>query len=351
MNTTQETLPSTGIIGHAGALALLDRSREAGRLAHAYIFVGPRHVGKMALALYLAKSVNCQGEGRPPCDVCSQCRRIGSGWHVDVQVIDTSSEGESDEDKTDKTRIGIGKVRELQRQVSLRPYEGVCRVFIVDGAELLTHEAANSLLKSLEEPPEGVLFVLLATDETSVLPTILSRCQRIELSPMPTDDLAQTLTSRYAVQEENARLIARLSGGCTGWAISAAQDDSVLGARIDSLDVLIELADSDLEGRFQYASKLSQLYSNDKQGVRDLMDLWTLWWRDLILTWAGQGDVATNLHRNDKLEEQSLRYSLDAIQMFIKRIKEARHYLERNVNPRTALEWLMLGFPEAQTAG
>ena len=81
------------------------------------------------------------------------------------------------------------------------------------------------------------------------------------------------------------------------------------------------------------------------------MGLWTLWWRDLILTWAGQCDVATNLHRNDKLEEQSLRYSLDAIQMFIKRIKEARHYLERNVNPRTALEWLMLGFPEAQTAG
>ncbi|MEE9248935.1 MAG: DNA polymerase III subunit delta' [Dehalococcoidia bacterium] len=347
MNPTQEARSSTDIIGHPGALSLLDRSREAGRLAHAYIFVGPRHVGKMTLALHLAKAVNCQGEGRRPCDRCSQCRRIGSGWHADVQVIDTS-EGESE---GDKTRIGIDKVRGLQRQASLRPYEGACRVFILDGAELLTHEAANSLLKSLEEPPQGVLFVLLATDETSVLPTILSRCQRVELSPMSTDDLAQTLTSRYSVQEENARLIARLSGGCPGWAIFAAQDDSVLGARIDSLDGLIELADTDLEGRFQFASKIFLLYSNDRQAARDLMALWLLWWRDLLLTGADQGDVATNLHRKDKLEEQSLLYSLDAIQVFIKRIKEARDYLERNVNPRTALEWLMLRFPEAQTAG
>ena len=344
MTTEQAQGPAT-ILGHSGAISFLDRSIETGRLSHAYILVGPRHVGKMAVAIFLAKAVNCQGEGKHPCDVCPQCRRTASGQHTDVQVIDISGE----EGGQDRTRIGIGRIRELKRQASLHPYEGTYRVFIVDGAEFLTLEAANALLKSLEEPPPAVLLVLLTADETAVLPTVLSRCQRIELWPMPIEELAKALVDRYSADEAKAELLARLSGGCPGWAISAAQEEKVLNSRLEALDGIIGLADLDLQGRFRYAAELASLYSKDRQSGREILGLWLSWWRDLILMGEGVGDLATNLHRRDELKDHSLRYPLEEIGLFIQRITNAREYLDRNANARLVLEWLALRMPLARS--
>jgi len=140
------------VVGHEETVALLDRSLRNGRLAHAYLFVGPRHVGKMRLAIELAKALNCHHEERP-CGVCTQCERIEGLKHADVQVIGVDG----------TTEIGIDQMREMQHCASLKPFEGRHRVFIIDGVEHLSREAANCLLKTLEEPPADVQLVLLST--------------------------------------------------------------------------------------------------------------------------------------------------------------------------------------------
>ena len=344
MTPAEQGQTSVGLIGHSGAVSLLDRSLKSGRLSHAYLFVGPRNVGKRAVALYLARAVNCQGEGKRPCDSCSQCRRIASGHHADVHIVEITDGGETGQATT---RIGIERIREIRSQASLHPYEGSYRVFIIDGAEHLSHEAANSLLKTLEEPPPKVLLLLLTAAEGSVLPTILSRCQRIELQTVPSQELAGALTAQYSLGEEKAQLIARLSQGCPGWAILAIQDDQVLENRIQRLDRLIGLADLDIEERFNHAAELAPIFMRDRQAGQEVLSQWLSWWRDLLLARGGAEESITNAHRRRELEEQSRRYPYSSIQDFIHRLMGARSHIERNVNVRLVLELLMLKLPLA----
>ena len=311
-------------------------------MSHAYLFVGPRHVGKMTVAMHLAKAVNCQGEGKRPCQSCSQCRRIDSGQHADIQVISISAGGEMVQGTT---RIGIDRVRDLQRTASLHPYEGSHSVFIISEAELLSNEASNSLLKTLEEPPPQVLLILLTADEEAVLPTIRSRCNKIELRPMSAAALGEALMSNFAIDKEKAELLARLSSGCPGWAITAIQDESILETRINTLSRLAELSELGLEGRFRYASELAATYSQDREKGRLVLEQWLSWWRDLLLVKGGAVESVSNAHIIQNLQELSQQYSLDDIRRFIHRMTEAQADLERNVNARILMELLMLRMP------
>jgi DNA polymerase-3 subunit delta' len=164
------------IIGQDRILSSLRRGLEGGTLAHAYLLVGPPHVGKMTLARDLARAVNC-GEAGPPCGECAACQKISVGKHADVQMIGLYGGAEA----RSRTEIGIDQIREVQHAASLPPFEGKCRVFIIDGAEYLSTEAANSLLKTLEEPAASVVFVLLTTSDRRLPATVVSRCQRLEL--------------------------------------------------------------------------------------------------------------------------------------------------------------------------
>ncbi len=336
------------IIGHEGVLAFLTHSLKSGRMSHAYLFIGPRHVGKMAAAIHLAKAVSCQNEDEKPCQSCSQCLRVDSGQHVDVQVISTSDDGELVQGST---RIGIGKVRELQKAASLHPYEGPYRVFIINEAELLSNEAANSLLKTLEEPPPQVLLVLLTTNEDAVLPTIRSRCSKIELRPMSVVRLSEILAAKFSVDKEKAELLARLSEGCPGWAVTAIQDENILETRINTLNRLAELSELGLEGRFRYAVELAAIHSQDRQRGRLILGQWLSWWRDLLLVKGSAMRSVTNTHMIRHLQEQSRRYSLDDIQRFIHRLINTQADLERNVNARMVVELLMLRMPQVAVTG
>ena len=329
------------IYGQDGVLHLLHTATAADRLAHAYLLVGPAHVGKMTVSIHLAQMVNCEESGPGPCHTCSQCHRIASGHHSDVQVIGlpTTEEGGLG------TQVRIEQVRELRKQASLRPYEGRTRVFILECADLLTTEAANSLLKYLEEPPPNVLLVLLTTDEEALLPTVLSRCQRIELRPMPLSTLKEVLISDYQVDAERAALISRLSGGCPGWAISAAEDPTLLESRLESVNEQVSLAEADLSERFRFANSLGSAFYKDRPRVRSVLDLTRSWWMDLLLFAAGVPDQAVNAHLGDKLQAQSRDLTVHQAHEFLNDLSRARDMLDRNVIPRLALEWLMLKMP------
>jgi DNA polymerase-3 subunit delta' len=324
------------VVGQSKAIRLLERSIEMGQLSHAYLFVGPPHVGKLTLALNLAQMVNC-GAAAPPCGECTSCRRIAAGKHADVQIIGLISE--------EKREISIDQIREMQTAASLPPYEGRHKVFIFDKAELLSHEAANCLLKTLEEPLPQVLLVLLTATESALLPTIVSRCQRVELCPFPVTLIKEALIDDYGVAADRAELLARLSDGCFGWALLTMQDEKILEERSRRLATLVDLSHASLKQRLAYAAELAAQFSRSREEVEEVLALWLQWWHDLLLVKGGDGKFVTNIDQQSMLFQQAKHLSTRQVMDFIYHLQATREQLEQNANPRLVLEVLMLSMP------
>ena len=328
--------------GHDKSIAALKRSLTGGRLAHSYIFIGPARVGKTALALDLARAANCLADAEMrPCGVCGQCERVAAELHPDVRVIglETARSGRL------RSLISIDQVREVQRETSLLPYEGRYRVFIFESAEKLSDEAANSLLKTLEEPPESVIIALLATHADSVLPTILSRCRRIDLRPVPASAIADFLAARKGVDADSAREIAGMAAGRVGWAVEAVEDPSLTERVSETLDEIESVVADTLSGRFDYAERLAGRFSNDREGVFAELDLWLGWWRDVMLVKHGKPELASNASRSETISAAAERCAPENVAAAIRTIAHTAYLLERNVAPRLAVEDMMLGLP------
>jgi DNA polymerase-3 subunit delta' len=326
------------IIGHRQIITLLENSLQQGSLAHAYLFTGPRHIGKRTLANGLAQAVNCDS-AKPPCNACTSCQRIAKGKHADVQVIDLVSE--------EKRDIGIEQIHEMQTAAHLPPYEGKHRVFIINNVERLSQEAANSLLKTLEEPLPRVLMILLCSKESALLPTILSRCQRLELKPLSRAFLQDALVKSYGMEPDKAQLLSRLSGGCPGWAIQAMSDEKLLWARDERLGVLEDVITSGALKRLAYAGELAASFGKNRERVTEILAFWVQWWHDILLIKSGNCRLLMNIDHQDLLRRQASALNLRQIVDFIRCLQSTSRYLEQNANPRLALELLMLRMPQA----
>jgi DNA polymerase-3 subunit delta' len=318
------------MIGHEWAVEFLRQSLATGRVAHAYLLTGPPQVGKTRLALALAQSLNC-GEPDPPCGQCRSCLGIAQGVHPDVQVVAGTGAGRT---------IKIDQVRALQRDAVLAPYEGRFRVFIIRQADRATTEAANSLLKTLEEPPAHVLLALTAVQPEILPATVVSRCQRLHLRPVAIPVIEEALRARGHVASE-ARLLAKLSIGRVGWAIRAGQDDAVMSQRQQELDQLLVLLAAGRVERLDYAWKASR----DTQALLRRIEMWTLWWRDLLLLSGHNDGHVLNVDRIDELRSLAAQTTLSESYATLQALQMASEQLEANVNARLALEGLLLKLP------
>ena len=334
-------------VGNEAARRFLLGSWQVGRLAHAYLFVGPRHVGRRTLALWLARLVNCGQVGNAPtaagpCDHCSVCRRIMHGNYSDLNIV----EPEVDDVGEVKRGVVIEQIREVvEQRAPLRPYEGRTKVFVIRGADTMTPAAANAFLKTLEEPPADTLFVLTAADQARLLPTIVSRCQAVTLRPVPIRTLATALAAWEAWPDRNAEsaeLLARLSGGCPGAAVLAAQQPDYLTERQDWLDQLRGLVSAD---RHQRLAAIANMTSRSAAAL--LLDHWLTWWRDLLLLRSGNRAGITHWDQRAMLATLAARLQPSEIATFLRRIEETRVQIERNANVRLAFEVLVLDMPYA----
>jgi DNA polymerase-3 subunit delta' len=244
--------------------------------------------------------------------------------------------------------IGIDQVREVQREASLTPFEGSHRVVIFDGAERLSEEAANSLLKFLEEPPAQVVLLLLTSDIGALPSTIVSRCQGLELRAVPPRVIAQELVKRRQIDADAAEKIARLSEGRPGWALRAAEDSQVLDGLTKTLDDIEDVVGGDLERRFAYAAALAAAFDRDRDPVRQELETWTGWWRSVLLVKEGVPEFITHLSRLDSLRRAASGLTSAQVAGAIDAIEQSATYLERNVNSRLMLEELMLALPRPQ---
>jgi len=342
-------------LGQESTIEWLSNSIRDGAVHHAYLLLGPEHVGKMTLALDLACALNCESDS-PPCGECTSCRRILEWKHADIlvppPVEEVDEDGQPDKDTTagPSSSIRIQQMRNLDHMANLPPFEGRWKVILIDDADHMTVASANYILKTLEEPPPHVVWMLLARNEGLLLDTIVSRCQRIDVRSLPVPALKDVLMTRHGVEEPRAELLSRVSMGMTGWAISAAQDDSVMAARSSRLEGIIQLIQMGPAARFDLARELDQQYRRDQKGVMETLDVWTTWWRDLMMMKTGCADTIVNVDYVNDLNEQAQNLTLELIRESIAKLDEARENLALNVIPRLVFDSLVYSIPRIASA-
>lgn len=320
------------VVGHEWAVALMRRSLVESRVGHAYLITGSPQIGKTTLARTFAQALNCTHPQvtERPCGACRACRLVRDGNHPDVQIIEP-----------DGLYLKIDQIRALQHQVALSPVEGHWKVYILREMERATTEAANALLKTLEEPPSHAVLLLTASEVEALLPTIVSRCQPIMLRPLSRQTVEQALIERWQVSPERASLLARLSGGRLGWSVEASQKPSVLERRSQRLDELQELMGQGRAERFSCAEKLGR----DPATLREVMSLWLTWWRDLLLLVHGSSATLTHQDRSEELHHLAEKLQVEQARQAVGAIRAAIQGLDRHANPRLTIEVLMLNLP------
>ncbi len=319
------------VVGHDWAVTLLLRAVESGHAAHAYLITGLEHIGKSTLARTLAQALNCTGQP-VPCGQCRACKLIAAGRHPDLHLV--APEGNT---------LKIDQVRALQHDLALAPMEGRFRVAILEGMDKATVEASNALLKTLEEPPPHVVLALIAPEAEALLPTIVSRCQLVALRPLSAQAVHHALVERWGIDDARAQTLAHLSGGRLGWAVMAAQDDSVLARRAQLLDDLMRLTGQGRVERFAYAEEMAA----DSAAARETLKLWQTWWRDVMLLTSSSDAPLTNSDRLDALRHHAEQCGVEQARSAAGGIAQTLWQLDHNANARLALEVLLLDLPKA----
>jgi DNA polymerase-3 subunit delta' len=249
----------------------------------------------------------------------------------------------------EKDRIKIEAIRGMQRTISLSPVEGDYRVCIIQQIDLATPSAANSLLKTLEEPPSRVILVLTANRGESLLSTVVSRCQVLALRLVPAEQIVTALQAR-GVDGERSRLLGRLAQGRVGWALQASRDEGMLSRRDQVLEKLQGLdKHQGLEtGAYQHRFAWAEQLSRDSERVPYVLDVLASWWRDVLLLASGSDVEITNVDCRSQLEEWAAQYDVPTARRVLVSVRDTAWRLERNANRRLALEVLMLDLPGAQ---
>jgi DNA polymerase-3 subunit delta' len=324
-------MPFDRIAGQEKAVLILRNALRNGRLAHAYLFIGPEGVGKRLTALTLFKAMNCQSPPEPVdcCERCPSCVKVNSSNHADLILVEP--EGDA---------IKIDQIREMQKRLRFRPLEGGRRACFLDSADCLNEAASNALLKTLEEPPQETHLFLITSRPHRLLPTILSRCQWVKFRPLPPALIARILQEDQGLEGEKAHFYASLAGGSAGQAV-ALSDRVDFQKRLDWLHFFSSLPRKSAEEIFEACERLAK----EEEEIGDLLDLWKIWVRDLVVFKVMGEGAKEGLINHDLLPavaKDAAEVSFDRLEDIFSLISSIQRSLAFNVNKQLALETLML---------
>ncbi len=326
------------LIGHDWAVDLLQEHIIRGQLRHAYLFSGPRGVGKRTLALAFAKAITCSQPPSPGnfCGACRNCVQMSRMTHPDLAVVQAEQEGGV---------LKVEAIRELQHSLALTPYEANHRIALLLRFQEANPNAQNAILKTLEEPAPQVVLLVTADNVENLLPTIVSRCEVIRLRPASVGGLEKALNERGQVSGEQARLYAHIASGRPGVAFSLGNNPEELKMRRQRLEDVQKLLAASRSERFTYVEQLLRDRGRERETARGILLTWMSYWRDVMLQSAETSAPLENLDWAESIQRTSAWVGLSGARRFVERIQHTQACLDENVNPRLALEVLMLDLP------
>lgn len=324
--------------GQGRAVEALRRALENNRLHHAFLFAGPDGVGKRLTAWALAGALLCEAP-RPDADACGVCRacaRVASGDHPDLHLV----ERELKPDGTPEGQIKIAQVRELQRKLSFKSFEGARRVALVLEPERMNDSTANALLKTLEEPGPGTHFVLVTAEANRLLPTIISRCQWVRFAPLPRALVAAKVAEQAGVEPAVADLLAGLGEGSIGKARQLADspwlaERAALIERVDDPQALHQVP-----ALLDLADRLARV----KDELPLVFHLLRTWYRDVLMAHTGRpADALVHRDLAAQVDARAQTLSAPGAMARIDALNQAEYdILSRQANARLFLEGLFL---------
>jgi len=310
------------------AAEILERSLQGGRLAHAYLFLGAEGSGQVETAQHFAKAVLCASQDERPCGVCTHCRRFESGNHPDLIVVEP-----------DGNTIKIAQVRELQKAFALKSMENASKVYVLHQADRMTIEAANALLKFLEEPSTPVVAILLAESKSKLLPTVISRCQTVTFPKRPVAQVEAGLVSE-GLNESRARFLAHVKQS-----VPAAKEFADSERFADILTLMVQLSEE------VATRKGNPLFTIQEKVIKPgwqaaeidaLLDCLAWWYRDLMHVSLGMESTVAGLAQLERYRAQAAHWRSEQFVNLIEILLATKKRLQGNANVQLALEHMVL---------
>lgn len=310
------------IIGQDKVINFLKLSRENDKLASSYLFIGPEGVGKTLVAREFAKLLNCENDKLETCDSCLSCIKIDNNNHPDIHWLEKDNSG----------NIKIEDIRKLKEGINFKPYEAKKKVFVIKEAHSMTAEAANALLKTLEEPPKDSIIILTTSSLEKLFSTVISRCQKIFFSSINVDELKSILEKKYSLEKTMSHYLSHFTEGRLGKAVSL-KDKDILEEKNRIID--------NFTSTKEFGKDFFDLDSEDKQDIKNNLDILINWFRDILLLKCGMEVTnLANADRKKELLELKNSYNIEDLLEIMNQILNSYTMLEYNLNPKIFLEFL-----------
>ena len=322
--------------GNDWVVDLLTKQATQDNIRHAYLFTGPSGIGRRTFAIRFMQALSCPEPVSIgcPCGQCRICRQIESMQYIDLSVVKRH---------TDRTRILIEQMRDLQNQLKLSPHENKYRFALCVNFDDANESAQNAFLKTLEEAPSRVILMLTAGTAETLLPTIVSRCEVIRLRPMGISDLEQELLAKGNIQPPDAKLIAHLSQGCPGSAQNLINQPETLEWHQKMTSESLRLIQQDVHERIQFARSMAEKKHLDDPLV--LLKVWELLWTDILHRAADSHLSLINLTYSDQISSISGKITPDDAGSVLRLLRRSSGFLECNVNKSLLFENLLIHWP------
>lgn len=322
------------VLGQEQMIAHMKNAIQMNKVSHAYIINGEKGSGKKLLAGIFAQTLQCREKGTEPCMECQSCKQALSGNQPDIIHVTHEK----------PNTISVEDIREqLNGDIQIKPYSSPYKIYIVDEAEKLSVQAQNALLKTIEEPPAYGVIMLLTTNAGMLLPTIQSRCVKLDLKPVPSSLVKHYLMEQLEIPEYRADICVAFSQGNVGKARRLALSDSFSEMLDHALHLVKYISEMEVSDLIEDLKKINTY----KMEIGDYLDLLTVWYRDVLMFKATRD--ADSLIFSDELNairEKAKNSSYEGLENIIKALEKAKIRLNANVNFDLAMELLLLTMKE-----